>query len=73
MEVSPLMPEKSTLMTENIEKNTIKASNKDEIKDLSVKITERHPESFVHSISIMNKVETQYTTNHSRSRLVSID
>ena len=39
------MPENSTLMTENIEKNTIKVSNNDEIKDLSVKNTERHPEN----------------------------
>ena len=45
MELSPLMPENSILMTEKNEKNTVEVSNKDEIKDLSVKNTERHPEN----------------------------
>ena len=39
------MPENSILMTEKDEKNTTKASNEDEIKDLSVKNTERHPKN----------------------------
>ena len=45
MEVSPLTPENSILMNEKNEKNTIEVSNKEEIKDLSVKNTERHPEN----------------------------
>ena len=39
------MPENSILMTEKNEKDTTKVSNKDEIKDLSVKNTKRHPEN----------------------------
>ena len=42
------MPENSILMTEKNgknEKNTTKVSNEDEIKDLSVKNTKRHPEN----------------------------
>ena len=39
------MPENSILMTEENEKNTIEVSIKDEIKDLSVKNTERHPKN----------------------------
>ena len=39
------MPENSILMTEKNEKNPAEVSNKDHIKDLSVKNTERHPKN----------------------------
>ena len=39
------MPEDSIIMTEKIEKNTTEVSDNDEIKDLSVKNTKKHPES----------------------------
>ena len=39
------MPENSILMTEKNEKDTTEVSNKDEIKDLSVKNTKRHPKN----------------------------